>query len=297
MTKPKGIFWLASYPKSGNTWFRIFLANLLNNSSEPIDVNHIRTGAIASAREWVDQALGFDSAELSHDELDALRPAVYAWHSQEQTEVGYHKIHDAYTYVNKQQPLVPQQGCLGALYFVRNPLDVAISFANHSACSIDDAIAHMGDVHFAFCKGRFRQHTQLRQWLLSWSMHVNSWVNAENIPLLTLRYEDMKKYPQETFAKAVKFLRLDVTAQQIARALANSQIEKLQQMEEKSGFREKPRQMKRFFRKGIAGDWQTTLTQDQIQRIIQMHGEPCVHLGIWMRKEILCLISTVSIWF
>lgn len=52
-----GIYWLASYPKSGNTWFRIFLVNLLNKSNEPIDINTIHIGQIASAREWIDSAL------------------------------------------------------------------------------------------------------------------------------------------------------------------------------------------------------------------------------------------------
>ena len=273
MPSKSGIYWLASYPKSGNTWFRIVLANLMNASTAPVDLNQLQTGAIASARGWVDEALGFDSALLSHDELDQLRPAAYQWHSEQNNQIGYHKIHDAYTYVNNARPLIPSEGCLGALYFIRNPLDVVISFANHSSCSIDQAIENMSNKTFAFCKGKYRQHNQLRQWLLSWSLHVHSWVSVQDINVLVLRYEDMKQNSLDTFTKAIAFLGLDVSQDVIQQALDNASIEKLQQQEVQSGFNEKPARVQRFFRKGIVGDWQQTLTPTQINRVISDHGE------------------------
>ena len=231
MSANKGIFWLASYPKSGNTWFRIFLANVLNPSTTPIDLNKIQTGAIASARSWVDETLGFDSALLTHDELDELRPAVYRWHSEHSDEMGYHKIHDAYTYLENLDPLIPTKGNLGALYFIRNPLDVAISFANHSRCTIDEAIKQMGKPEYAFCKGKYKQHSQLRQKLLSWSMHVQSWTKAADLNVLVIRYEDMKHNPIPTFTKAAEFLQLNPSQQTIELALDHAHIEKLQQQE------------------------------------------------------------------
>lgn len=273
MSAKKGLYWLASYPKSGNTWFRIVLANLLNTSTNPVDLNQINTGAIASARGWIDEALGFDSAYLNHDELDQLRPDIYQWHSEQCRMDGYHKIHDAYTFVNNGRPMIPSDGCLGALYFIRNPLDVAISFANHSRCSIDKAIENMGNETFAFCKNQYRQHNQLRQWLLSWSLHVQSWVSAQDIEVLVLRYEDMKEHPLPTFKKAIAFLRLDSSETDIENALDNARIEKLQQQEDASGFSEKPAKVARFFRKGIVGDWKNTLTSAQIDRIIRDHGD------------------------
>lgn len=279
MLAKKGIFWLASYPKSGNTWFRIVLANLMNTSANSVDLNQLNTGAIASARGWVDEALGFDSAILSHDELDQLRPAAYKWHSEQNNQVGYHKIHDAYTHINSGMPLIPTEGCLGALYFIRNPLDVVISFANHSCCSIDQAIENMSNQTFAFCKGKHKQHNQLRQWLLSWSLHVNSWATVQDINVLMIRYEDMKLNTLATFTKAIEFLQLGSSQEDIQRALANASIEKLQQQEVHSGFNEKPAKVGRFFRKGIVGDWQETLTPGQINRIVSDHGEMMQQFG------------------
>jgi len=279
MSEPKGIFWLASYPKSGNTWFRIFLANLLNTDGTPVDLNSIKTGAIASARAWIDHALGFDSSDLSHDELDKLRPAVYKWYGEQAETNSYHKTHDAYTYLADKVPLFPEEGCLGAIYFIRNPLDVAISFANHSNCSIDQSIENMGNKKFAFCKNIYKQNLQVRQWLLSWSLHVQSWVGAQTMNTLVLRYEDMKLKPMETFTKAAQFLRLSTTDEMIAKALEYSSIDKLQALEQQFGFNEKPAHTKHFFRKGIVNDWQNTLFANQIEQVIRDHGETMKAFG------------------
>ena len=268
----KGIYWLASYPKSGNTWFRIFLANLLNTTDNPINLNAINTGAIASGRSWVDEALGFDSADLTHKELDALRPAVYKWYSETEDTIGYHKIHDAYTYLDNGLPLIPKEGSLGALYLIRNPLDVSISFAAHSHCTIDEAIQSMGNKKFGFCRGKNGQHNQLRQHLLSWSDHVKSWTNTQ-LNTLVIRYEDMKLNSIDTFTNATQFLKLEASESKILEALENSAIKKLQKQEKESGFREKPPKMKKFFRKGKVGDWQRTLSPAQIQQIIHDHGD------------------------
>lgn len=83
----------------------------------------------------------------------------------------------------------------------------------------------------------------------------------------------MKLKPKKTFTKAVKFLQLVVTPSAIESALSNSQFNKLQELEAEMGFREKPPGVKHFFRKGMVGDWQTTLTELQIQRIIDEHGD------------------------
>ncbi len=272
MSEQKGIYWLASYPKSGNTWFRIFLAHMLHASDEALGLNDIRTGAIASGRAWVDEALGFDSAHFTHDDLDALRPVVYRWHAEQATTVEHHKIHDAYTYLPHGEPMIPAQSSLGAIYFIRNPLDVAVSFAHHMNCSIDKSIESMGKPDFALCQGSKKLQDQLRQHLLSWSMHVKSWCEAKEMNCLVLKYEDMKEMPIETFTRAAHYLKLDASEERIERALQHAHIDRLQRLEQADEFKEKPTQVKHFFRKGVVGDWKNVLTSKQIDTIIHDHG-------------------------
>jgi len=269
----KGIVWLASYPKSGNTWFRTFLSNFLSDREEPADINALGGGPIASARGPFDEALGYDSGELTFDEIDALRPEVYGQIAREATETLYCKVHDAYTFLPDGRALIPPAATAGALYFVRNPLDVAVSFAHHSAAeSVDRLIAAMGEEQNSFCEVSASEPNQLRQKLLSWSSHVLSWVDAPGIRVQVMRYEDMKRAPEETFGRAVRFLGLPEDRGRLEKAIAFSRFDELRAQEQRVGFREKVPRAKSFFRKGEVGSWRETLTPEQVQRVVATHA-------------------------
>ena len=292
------LYWLASYPKSGNTWLRSFIVALQNVTGEidaatateantdnvidtDIDLNALRTGAIASSREWVENALGFSIDSLSPDEIDMLRPAAYRYLNTVAERASYHKAHDAYSYVGKdgtKQPMFPQDATRGALYIVRNPLDVSISYANHAKLSIDDAIERLNNPANAFCKTEIGQANQLRQWLWSWSEHVRSWQQAD-FPVRMVRYEDMRLKPLETFTSIARFLELTHDQAAIEAALELTRFERLQAKERESGFREKPQGVASFFRKGMVGDWRNTLSPEQIDSIIRDHHDVMAELG------------------
>jgi len=300
----RGIFWLASYPKSGNTWTRSFInasrkfqwlknnpgmTAVEDNDSDElpltedglVDINALNTGAIASARGWVEQILGFDTADLNADEIDLLRPDAYRWYAKQMPGFGYHKIHDAYTYALDGTPLIPPDATLGALCIIRNPLDVAISFANHSSCPIDQSISMMGRGNYAFCPSKVNLPNQLRQWLLYWSDHVASWTEAKELEnkRLVVRYEDMKQKQLATFVKIAKFLQLPFDKKTVRTILEHIKIERFQKQEAKDGFKEKAAKVKSFFRKGIVGDWRDTLTEKQINQIIDDHYEVMQKFG------------------
>ena len=73
----KKIVWLASYPKSGNTWFRIFLSNILESSSSIKSINQLNRTMNASSRTLIDKYSGVSSANLTELETEKLRPLVY----------------------------------------------------------------------------------------------------------------------------------------------------------------------------------------------------------------------------
>jgi aryl sulfotransferase len=280
-----GIIWLASYPKSGNTWFRIFLTNLLRDSDTPASINELEKTPIASAREIFDQNIGFDSSDLSADEIDRLRPELYCFMAEEAKEPLFMKIHDAYIEVADNTPLIPQEATVCAIYFVRNPLDVAVSFAHHNGTDYDTAITNMANDVFTFCGKSKRLHKQLRQKLLTWSDHVLSWADAAPFPVCLLRYEDMKVKPLETFRRAVQFAGLHHSDTQIEKALAFSKFEVVQQQEESEGFQEKSAVSNCFFRKGESGSWREELSQNQVARIIRDHGEVMRRFGYLNEHE------------
>lgn len=281
-TKEGNIIWLASYPKSGNTWLRIFLNNLLSEQEEPVDINALHeTGSISSARGVFDEMMGIDSADLTQAEIDYYLPFVHTMRSEQLTEKQFIKTHDAFTKNKEGKWIIPLEATYKVVYLIRNPLDVCVSFAHHAGhTDFDKTIKSMSSSKTTLAKSKKRQNNQLPQHMGSWSDHVNSWTkNVSNENLLVVRYEDMKQLPQKTFAKIVRFVSLDYTKTQIADALEKSKMDKLQQMEVEKGFGEKMQKSKRFFRKGIIGSWRDDLILEQSQKIINDHSEAMCKYG------------------
>jgi len=281
----RGIIWLASYPKSGNTWFRIFLTNLLQNADVPANINALEKTPIASARQIFDDEIGFEASDLTADEIDRLRPELYTQLAETAQEPLFMKIHDAYSDIMDNLPLIPQAATDCALYFIRNPLDVAVSFAHHNGWNYETSIAKMADKSFAFCSKPDRLYNQLRQKLLTWSSHVLSWVDFAPFPVCVLRYEDMKMRSLETFARAVRFARIEHTPEQIKKALCFSSFDTIQKQESIHGFREKSSSSSLFFRQGRIGSWREELSKNQAQRIVNDHQEVMRRFGYLDEKE------------
>ncbi len=268
-----GIVWLASYPKSGNTWFRVFLANLRRHADTPADINTLETSLMASSRSLFDEAVGYEAGDLTPAEVDRLRPRVYEYLAATAPETLYIKVHDAYTTTSTGEPLFPASTTQGALYFLRNPLDVCVSFAHHAACDVETMLQAMCNEGCALDAQADRLPPQLRQRLLSWSRHVLSWVEGALFPVHVVRYEDMHQCPLETFTRAAAFAGLPHAPEHIAKALYQSRFAELQSQELAHGFQEKLPQTTVFFRQGTMGSWRQCLTRAQAQQIICAHSE------------------------
>ena len=286
--------WLASYPKSGNTWMRMLIANTSAAENEPADINDLpERGGIASARGPFDHLLLIDSGLLTHDEADCLRPRVYEElahgaqddeydESEDTLAVRFVKVHDAYTMTPKGEPLLAgRRGADGAIVIVRDPRDVAPSLANHNRSTIDKAIAFMCDSNAAFCGNPTKQHSQLRQKLPGWSRHAASWLDQTDIPVLLVRYEDMTADPDGVLRHVLEFAGRPATDEQIRRAAANADFANLRRQELERGFREAPHPQAggSFFRRGKVGAWHDELSVEQVARIESEHGAMMQRLG------------------
>ncbi len=282
--------WLASYPKSGNTWMRLLLANVSAPAQQPIDINKMPTYGMASDRGNFDYVVLIDSGLLVHDEIDCLRPRVYAALARgledgtkriDAAPVRFVKVHDAYTMNPAGEPLLGgSQGADGAIVIVRDPRDVVPSLSNHSDISIDKAIEFINDENETWCELTNRQHDQLRQKLSSWSGHVASWLDQKDVPIHLVRYEDLRRDAAGTLRQVLAFARVPATEAEIRQAVAFSDFAELRRQEQEKGFREAPpRQGTQFFRRGKTGSWRDELTREQVARIESRHGPIMYYLG------------------
>jgi aryl sulfotransferase len=280
----KNIVWLASYPKSGNTWFRVFLSNLLSDSLHPVDINDLTETTISSNRNIIDSYLGIHSSELTVEETDKLRPQVFKRFSDEKEGTAYVKTHEAWTLNSNRNPIFPKEITKGVLYLIRNPLDIAISYAHHNSETIDKTISVLNNDFSKLCETKDKLNIQTQQQLTSWSNHVSSWIDDSKLPLHIIRYEDMLDHPLESFKSAVDFLNLKYEESEIIKAISHSSFDTLKVMEASDGFKERGMHSEAFFRKGQSNEWETELLQTQINEIVKHHKEIMERFGYLIKS-------------
>ena len=273
------IVWLASYPKSGNTWVRLLLGNLLGLADDMEDDALVPVAGISSSRTVFDHVTGLNSFDLTDDEADMLRPEVYRRISAGAVDLQFIKAHDANRTSPCGLPLFPPECTRAAIYIVRDPLDVAVSYANHAGRSgYDRTVDEMNDPGRSISGG---SSEQLRQVMLDWSGHYRSWVKQKDIPVCLVRYEDLRANTGEQLSRIAEFIGLDPGKCQatVAAAVEASRFERLQAIEQEKGFRERPDKSQRFFRSGRSGDGKLLLSSEQQQRLIASHADVMRELG------------------
>jgi aryl sulfotransferase len=277
---PSNIVWLASYPKSGNTWFRLLRANLESGRDAPADINaSLDQGHSVLSRESFDHITMLESGMLTADEVDALRPAVCEALAVGVTIRTWVKAHDAWRLNARGEPLFGRDTARAAIYLVRDPRDVAVSLAHHLGATIDRTIALMNSPGAALCRSGNRQNQQLFQELGDWSRHVLSWLDQTDVPVHIVLYEALKRDTACAFEAALRFAGETPAREEVERAVRGADFGRLSAQEKAVGFRERTSPESLFFRRGEVGGWRQELTDAQAARIVEAHEPVMRRLG------------------
>lgn len=277
--RPKGILWLASYPKSGNTWTRSFLHNLINvmqgNADAAQDINSMHEySAWEIGAGPYEKLLGKPILECSRQEIAGVRHQVQNQIAENADGIALVKTHHALV-MDHEAPTINFDATAGAIYILRNPLDVAISFAHHMGATVDEAIRQMGEDSLVTETGE----KAVYEIYSSWSRHVESWTRKPNRTIHVMRYEDMLNDSPSTFRGLTDFLNLAPSEEQLSEVIDLSSFKALKKQEQESGFRERPDRSETFFRSGTTGQWKDVLTPDQIDQIVKRHGAQMERFG------------------
>lgn len=274
----KNLVWLASYPRSGNTWFRIFLSFLFAGTLREKNLNLLEVDMFANSRVMFDELTGLKSSEMTMNEINDLKPSVFKLLSDEISEPCYLKTHDQFFLNDDRLPVFPLRNSLGCVYIIRNPLDVAVSNALYFNQSADKVISNMNKPDYSMHVSNFKLYPVIEERINTWSEHAKSWLHA-GINLHVMRYEDMVMSPFATFSATLEFLGLHFSDAQILQAISETSFENLKKSEAESGFKEKLQSCKAFFRNGKPGNWKTFLTDIQIKKIVDDHREVMERFG------------------
>ena len=274
-TRQKNIVWLASYPKSGNTWSRIFLGNYLLNRPRPISLNDLGNfGQGDSRRAQYEHLNGGPLAAGDVSGTLRVRSQVLNRISSNGADINLLKTHNQNTAVGNAN-LIPRDLTRAAICFVRNPLDVVLSYAAHYGISHEKAAEEMADKH----KSIGGSKSQVHQWTGNWSDHVLSWTGATGFPVHVMRYEDMLDDPETAFSGMLKSLNVPIEQQRLAKAIKFSSFNQVSAQERIAGFNEKLEGQGSFFRKGQSGQWKSDLDPRLVERIVEDHTHVMERFG------------------
>lgn len=258
---------MASYPKSGNTWMRVFLHNYITRAETPHGINALAAFSVPECgavffRKYDDRP----ARDYTTQEVQAMRPKVHRDFMGLHDDLVFVKTHNAALTMHGV-PLCTPAVTAGAIVIVRDPRDVALSYSRYTGLSVDETIAFMAEPNAA----NRGTDVQVFELFSSWSRHVESWVATER--RILLRYEDMLAAPEKNFGRVVKFLGGTAAPDRLRRAIQFSRFEALSAQERAEGFQaHAPGAATPFFRVGRAGQWREALSAAQVARIEADHG-------------------------
>lgn len=259
--------WLASFPKSGNTWIRALL-NALEEDADP-DLNSLDAGR---GHDRVDPWLGISLSNL--DSPEAIQIERRSWASADIHGSRYHrrKTHHPWVLASDGFPARWQPPGARAIYIVRDPRAVAVSWAHHNGCSHDEAVESMGGRSGMMANSR---HPHLPHSSLdpgSWTAHVISWRRQTELPMLLLTYEQLSRATVDSLVTIAGWLDVATDEAACVRAVERCSFNRLAAREVTEGFVEQASVDRVFFRRGRTDSWRDELSTELISRIEHDHG-------------------------
>ena len=281
------IIWLPSYPKSGNTFLRSLLTayfftkdgkfnfDVLKNINQfPNNITFEKLGIdISNEKEVVKNYI---KVQEETNKRDGQGIRFLKTHSTLQ-DIDGHK----FTNLNN---------CLGAIYIVRDPRDIAKSYSNHNQTSIDESINHMKEFNIG---GGIKNSKDRKEETIthigSWSSHYASWKEFDKVDrYLLIKYEDLVEETEKTFLKVLTFIckltkkKLDLDKNKLKNVLNTTSFDSMQKLEKQNGFNEASNFNGKkipFFKYGAKNNWKNFLTSENRKTIEDLFKKEMEELG------------------
>ena len=257
------ILWLASYPKSGNTFVRALLSNYLNNENK--DVFTKMRGIQSFPKKKSFEGI-VDNDLIKKDKYQLFKYFLSAQKKiNENKKLNLVKTHNFLGSINGND-FTNKENTAGAVHIVRDPRSIAVSYAYHADISFEKSVdLLLMEKRFGLNDGGYPEAR------MSWKIHFRSWLGC-SFPKLLIRYEDLNEYTFNTFKKILIFMnqflrnKIEITDEKINKTVEICSFVNLSKLENKIGFEEKEKKEK-FFRKGENKEWEKVLSADLIKKI------------------------------
>jgi len=268
------ILWLASYPKSGNTWIRSLLSAYLFSSDGNFNFKLLNNIKQFSSEQ------GMLNNNLSSQEKIYKNWIPAQEKINQNNEIHILKTHNALCNINGYN-FTNKFNTIGVVYIVRDPRNLIISISNHYNLSQEEAYDFIINKKKIIFPKILKESNDYNKndfnFLSDWSGHYKSWKDINFCPIKVIKYEDIIKNDHEVFMSTLKFtskfFKINIDEKKINNVLSSTSFEKLREMENKHGFEESVvsshnNKKNKFFNLGKNNNWKKLL-DNKIQKKVE----------------------------
>ena len=256
---------LVSYPKSGNTWLRAIISNLLVKRND-FSLNDLKEIQLLSSKKNFKNFKKIPYDQEGDINFDWTSDNIIKCQDILNKQNLTHKFYKSHSVRHKK--FTNETVNLGFIYIVRDPRDVVVSLSKFAGGSIDRAIHELLYSHYSVTRAN-----GVKELLSTWDLHIKSWREYQSVSRLFLKYEDLLNQTRESVLKIIEFIN-NITSNSILakeidikNIIENTNFSNLQKLEKTNGFNEASK-YSNFFRSGKQNQWEDILNKDQ-RRLIE----------------------------
>ena len=275
------IIWLASYPKSGSTFLRSLISSYVYSESGTFDFKLLKNIKQFPTNEFFEN-LGIDVGNKNQVSKNYINAQIEI---NKKSRITFLKTHSSFCKMFNRYNFTDLQNTLGVIYIVRDPRNVATSFARHNSKSVKDTVDIMTN---SLATGN--EANQVETYLGSWNFNYNSWkvFKSSNIYHL-LKYEDLIFNTKNSFKQVLNFINnnlkfpISIDDRKVEKVIDETKFSKMRDLEKKVGFDEakindNTGKVVPFFNLGPKNNWKKNLDVDLSSKIEEAFKEEMIEL-------------------